>query len=109
MQLQPIALIQASLAGLIVAVSGGSSLALTEAAASNQLQLSPNLLAQAPKPGNACDLDTRLAARVLSNAVFDRTYSTRSLLMIEGSAPGTVLNVEAQVTTLTHSPWPVPL
>ncbi len=104
MQLRPIAFIQASLTGLIVAVSGSGSLALTEAAASNQLQQSPNLLAQAPNPGNACDLDTRLAARVLSSALFDRTYSTRSLLMIEGSAPGTVLNVEAQVTTLTQAP-----
>ncbi len=106
MQLRPIALIQASLAGLIVAASGSSSFALTEAAASHnhQPQQSPNLIAQSPEPGNACDLDTRLAARVLNNALFDRTYSTRSLLMVEGFASGATLNVEAQVTTLTQAP-----
>ena len=103
MQLRPITLIQASLAGLIVTASGSSSLALTEAVAgASQSPQSPTLVAQAQS--NACDLDTRLAARVVRNTLFERTYSTRSIINLEGSATGLSFNMEAQVTTLTQAP-----
>ncbi len=104
MQLRPIALIRASLAGLIVAISGSSSLALTEATPRpRQLPASPNLISQGAV-GNACDLDTRLAAQVIRNSIFDRTYNTRSIITIQGSSPGLNFDVEAQVTTLTQAP-----
>lgn len=105
MQLRPLAFIQASLAGLMVAVSGSSSLALTEVAASDrQPKSAQTLIAQSSPASNACDLDTRLAARVVRNALFERTYSTRSIMKIESTAPGTNLTLEAQVTTLTQAP-----
>lgn len=106
MQLRPIVFIQASLAGLIVAVSGSSSLAFTEAAASHhrQPQQSPRLIAQGASAGNACDLDTRLAARVVRNTLLDRTYSTRSVLHIEGIGPDVDFAAAAQITTLTQAP-----
>lgn len=105
MQLRPLPFIQASLAGLIVAASGSSSLALTEAVAHRSpSKTSSTFIAQGGPSSSACNLDNRLLARVLRNTVLDRAYRTRSVIRVQSAAAGMSVNLNAQITTLTQAP-----
>ncbi len=105
MQLRPLPFIHASLAGLIVAASGSSSLALTEAAAAGSPSENPTtLITQSSATNSACNLDHRLLSRVLRNSVLDRAYSTRSAINVNSTAAGMSVSIKAQITTLTQAP-----